>query len=67
MEIREKNVTDEALKKLPERAQEALLLGAVADEIAKADGWDSLDGCGAALADKYFLFAEAALRAMRRV
>lgn len=53
-----------------QQCQTAIEIMAIVDEIARADGWDSLDEClaeQAALIETYICFAHAALRAIRRL
>lgn len=53
-----------------QRCQDSLEVMAIVEEIACADGWNSLDECfaeNAAIIETYITFAEAALRAIRRL
>ena len=62
--------TLEQPKKFSQRCQDSLAVMAIVEEIARADGWNSLDECfaeNAAIVDLYISFADAALRAIKRL
>jgi hypothetical protein len=57
-------------QRLSQQCQDSIEIMAIVDEIARADGWDSIDECfveQAVLVETYICFAHAALRAIRRL